>query len=206
MTVVAGVARVTDHVEQGLERLLVQYKNKPRLRAWLSAYLKQVQDLEDAIFEMRVKRFIDSAEGVQLDIIGRVVGEGRNSRDDALFRLFLRARIRINRSLGTNKDIFDVMGIISSSPFTFLEYPPATLAIELSEIPDFDPVLLLGLVREAKAGGVGISFVVPTTDPDHEFLWMSVGDTSDPAHGFGDSEAPDDDGLLSDAVTMRGTL
>src|SRR5688572_13994483 len=104
-----ALTKIADHVEQGLRLLLDQYKDKPRLTALLSSYLNRVQELEDAAWDVRIKRFVDDAVGAQLDGIGRIVGELRQGRDDVTYRLFILARIRVNLSFGHADDVIDVL-------------------------------------------------------------------------------------------------
>lgn len=158
------IERIISHVGDGLDRLLTQYKGRPRLKGWASAYLRQVQVLEDAAYDVLIARMIDNAIGVQLDVIGRIVGEFRSGRVDTVYRRFLRARIRINRSQGNTQDVLDVLAIITSTPLFFTEYQPACLYIALSQIADEDPVLLYSMLRDTKAGGVKLVFIVPTTN------------------------------------------
>jgi hypothetical protein len=197
------IDHIHDHVDQGLDRLLDQFRDKPRLGAWLRSLLRQCQLFEDAVYDVIVKRLIDNAEAEQLNVIGRVVGEPRRGREDAIYRLFIRARIRINRSMGAAKDVLDVLQIIAPEPALFDETPPASMSIEFAVPPAQDPSLLYGMLRDTKAGGVGLTMVAATTVSNMQFRWSSVEDANDPNLGFGDANATGTSGLLADAVTMR---
>ncbi len=194
-------ARVLDHVEQGLALLLDQYKYKPRLEAWLSAYLRQVQELENATYDVIILRLLDVATGAQLATLGKIVGQpnSENLGDDE-YRIFIRARILINRSTGDMTGILAVLDLISDTPLTANEYFPASMLFEFEEFLDHDPELVATMLRDAKAAGVWLGVVVPTALPINQFLYMSVGDTSVSTHAYGDSENPDTFGLLSDGV------
>lgn len=184
----AALPKVLDHADQGVARLLTQYRRRPLIDAWARAYLNQVQKLEDACWEVIIARFIDSAVGDQLDMIGRIVGELRHDRIDVTYRVFIRARIRINRSKGNTKDVLDVLNIITAAPLFFREYQPACLFIQLNQIADEDVVLLYGQLRDTKAGGVKLVLIAPTTNTEM-FLPRSVGaivTTNDPTHACGD--------------------
>lgn len=195
--------RVPNHVEKGLDLVLSQYRNRPIFLAWLASYLRQVQLLEDATYDVIVSRFLDRATNAQLELIGKIVGEPRLGRDDDLYRIFVAARIRINRSFGRYRDVLDVYNIISSTPKILVEMAPARLFLQLLDVPSIDPVLILGMLRDTKAGGVGLSMISPTAAPSKQFLPCSVGDASVHDNGCGDANAPASFGLLSDAVTMR---
>jgi len=81
----------------------------PNLNAFLRALLRQVQYAEDAFYSVILSRFIGYASGVQLDAIGRLVGEARLGRsDDAEYRSAIRLRIFVNGSSGRPEDIIYV--------------------------------------------------------------------------------------------------
>lgn len=166
--------RDIDHVGQGLGLLLNQFKNKPRLAAWATAYLRQCQLLEDAIYDVMIKRLIDNATGIRLDVIGKIVGEPRSDRDDPTYKIFIFARIRVNRSRGALIDVLEVIAMITATPLLLREYQPACIAIEMLAIPDRDPVLIYIILRDTKAGGVKLSMISPTSTTKM-FLPMSAG-------------------------------
>lgn len=81
----------------------------PNLNSILSILLKQVQIVENVFHSVIVSRFIGSAVGVQLDQIGRLVGEPRYGRaDDAVYRRAIRLRIFVNGSSGRPEDIIQI--------------------------------------------------------------------------------------------------
>jgi hypothetical protein len=179
--------RINNHVEQGLARLLRQFKDKPRIRGWAKSYLKQCQLLEDAIYDVMIYRMIDNAVGEQLNVIGRIVGEPRgNNTVDADYKVFLRARVRINRSQGTTGDVLAVLAIVSKTPVYFAEFAPACLFIESLSVPDRDPVVIYTALHATKAAGVKLTYVVPTSETK-ALVPMSVGESNDFDHAVGDA-------------------
>lgn len=178
--------RDISHVDQGLSLLLAQFKGRPRIQAWAKAYLRQCQLLEDAIYDVLIQRLIDNAVGVQLDTIGKIVGELRSGMNDATFKIFITARIRINRSRGNTEDVLDVVAIITTTTLRFREYRPACLYMEFLAITDRDPVLIFRELHETKAGGVKLTVIVPTSNTI-AFLPMTVGGVSDPLHAAQDA-------------------
>lgn len=195
-------SRVSDHVEKGLALTLSQYRARPIFELWLVSYLRQVQCLEDAAYDVILSRFVDRAKNAQLDLIGKLVGEPRLGRTDDVYRVFVAARIRINRSSGRYRDLVDVYNIICSAPKRMLDVPPANVALEVLDVPDIDPMLLLSMLRDTKAAGVGISLVVPTVAPSLQFLCGTVGAEIIPAaNGCGDVNDPSSGGRLSSAIS-----
>lgn len=78
----------------------------PNLNAFLAVLLKPVQVIENVFFDVIRARFLGHATGVQLDAIGRLVGEDRLGRlDDAVYRKAIRLRIYVNGSSGRPEDL-----------------------------------------------------------------------------------------------------
>jgi hypothetical protein len=75
------------------------------LRAVLSAFLSEVQGLENTVFDVIVSRLIGFAKGVQLDMLGRFVGENRLGRSDTDYRAAIRLKTYINGSSGRPEDL-----------------------------------------------------------------------------------------------------
>lgn len=73
MTVTATI----DHPALGLSRLATQYQQAPKLRAYLTQLLTQAQDIEQLFEAVAAIVDIDSAEGVQLDNLGELIGISR---------------------------------------------------------------------------------------------------------------------------------
>ena len=65
----------------------------------------QVQEVEDAVYQILTDTVLETAEGAQLDGLGEIVGEERAGRDDATYRIAIRTRIAINLSEGTIENI-----------------------------------------------------------------------------------------------------
>ena len=112
--------------------------SKPNWEAILTAFGNQVQDLEDALYELLTKRSIDSATGVQLDGLGEILGEAREGRDDPAYREALRVRILLNLCESTPEEIIEIMLRASgSSSVEFEEFFPAALTVNI--VDPIDP-------------------------------------------------------------------
>lgn len=77
-----------DHLTKGLDRLAVQYSESTNFINYLSAILREHQTLEDALQDILNNRSIDTAFGIQLDIIGEIVGQPRILVDATAFQFF----------------------------------------------------------------------------------------------------------------------
>jgi hypothetical protein len=161
----AELQQVTDHEEQAYNLLLEQYLEKPRIAALLASYSQEVQELEDAIWGVRIGRMLDDAEGVQLDVIGRLVGLLREGRADNVYRVLLAGKIRVNWSHGHPDDVIAVVRLVqgTENSHRYLDVYPASLEVIFQD--DFVETdrgfvapelarLVAQLVRQARSAGV----------------------------------------------------
>lgn len=151
------ITQNTDH-EGAVRRLIEQFKNKPDLEALIRIYLRQIQDLEDAAFEVILERDLDNAVGVQLSTIGSIVQQPRTTPDDDRYRTAIRARIAINLSNATAEDVIKVANLLLQEygeSYELRDEPPAQFRITVHDpLQSSDADLLLLLLDEADAGGV----------------------------------------------------
>lgn len=189
------IAHITDHVQAGLALLIEQYRGKPRLEGMLTAYLNRVQELEDATWSVITGRLIDYAVGVQLDVLGKLVGQARQTDLDEPYRARIRARIRANRSLGHAADLVAVAMLAANattSQVTYEELQPATALVDI--LLAIDPAVapaIRDLLGAAKPLGVALALAF-SGYPDGETFALAIDDTliTDAARGFGPSEDP----------------
>lgn len=159
------LVKIENHVEQGLALLLLQYRDKPRLAALISSFLRRVQELEDADFDVLIKRLLDNATGEQLNVIGRIVGQvNEASWNDETYRLFIKARIRANQSNGHGNDVIDVVNLVEAADFVLREYYPATMFVDFATAPAVAPLILIALARRAKGSGVRLQLLYGAHD------------------------------------------
>lgn len=192
-----------DHETRGLARFIEQYRDKTKLNALARSYLKIIQEIENAAWEVILYRLLTNAEGEQLDMIGRIVGRGRNDLPDSDYLLAIRAQIRINRSSGTPEDLIDVarLTLPAGFTFTFEEQHPATVFFTVSGAVNFSISLLLDNLKRAKAGGVRLFLEYSEADDENTFTFAS-GDVVevDANQGFAD-DAGATGGVLSEVLT-----
>ena len=70
--------------DQGLDRLIWQYRDSPNVRALIVSALSEFDDIGSAIVGLRTRLDIDVATGAQLDGIGEIVGVLRPSSTPVL--------------------------------------------------------------------------------------------------------------------------
>jgi len=73
------MAAITDKGTQVMDGLLLrQYQESPILKQYLHAYVEEMDDLFCAIEDVYFGRFLDTAIGAQLDVIGEILQQSRN--------------------------------------------------------------------------------------------------------------------------------
>ena len=77
-----------NHLEIAKDRLLDQYKNSTNLINYIDALLSPAQELEDVINDLLILRWIDSASGYNLDVLGEIVGQPRTVYNAASLLFF----------------------------------------------------------------------------------------------------------------------
>lgn len=146
------------HIAEALANLVSQFRGKAYVEATLSAFVQQVQDLEDVFFELLEERFIDDAVGAQLDGFGSIVGEARESRPDDEYKTAIKARIQLNLGNGTPEDIIGlVRSVAGNVRVKVTDYYPAAFIADVVDPIDplvIDPARLLAIVQTGKPAGV----------------------------------------------------
>lgn len=121
----------------------------------------EAQAMEDTLQQIYSGYWIDEAVGEQLDVLGRVVGQERGGMVDADFRRLIRARISVNRSKGTVKDVITVAKLVVDDETVYYKVDQvgsAGFALYLLDQPVSNDVaaLTLKMLQDTKAGGVRI--------------------------------------------------
>lgn len=146
------IEKIDDITSNALDRLPTQFKGKERIEGMIAAFTDQLQEIEDVLSDLVEFRALDNAQGAQIDVIGKIVGEPRKGRNDDLYKLWVRARIAINTSRGTPEDLIKVFNIVTGSTRSHLhEYRPAE--VEIFGNVDFSALVDSGPESFAFAGG-----------------------------------------------------
>ena len=181
--------QTTTHIAEGLALLITQYRDKPNLAAILTAYLTQVQEIEDVAFDiLAILGDIDSQVGEQLDLIGRIVGQDREGRTDAVYIQWIHARVLVNRSSGLVDELLQILELVASGNSRgYTPAYPASFLIEIFGAFSGDAQAVAAILGEARAAGVNGQFLYSVQADADTFTW-ATGDTEEASttQGWGD--------------------
>lgn len=155
---------IPDHREKGLNLLITQFRSKRAANSSpnpnnmykiLTPFLDQIQDIEYAISDIGTLRWLDVAQGQQLDELGAIYNLTRDGRDDEEYRLAIKFQIYIARSSGEPESIIAfVKDITNATRVRLIEAYPAGLYI----FTNGDNVLttrnIIPLIERVMASGV----------------------------------------------------
>lgn len=168
-----------DHVEVALARLPSQCRDAAGvpLEGWrglVTALVGQVQVLEDLALAVLLQKFIDNATGVQLNKIGRKVGQARNGADDATYRRYIRARIWTNRSRGLIEDWIRIALQVINDDGAYVHVvnlgnASAIVSIEAITLDEDIGIILFGFLVKAAAAGVQLVLVASESEPSETY-------------------------------------
>lgn len=127
----------------------------------LTALIGPIQDVENALQQLLTERTIDTAVGVQLDVLGRVVGQARGGLPDDDYRRYLRARIATNRSNGVTEDLITIMSLVvndSTATYDVERSGTATVVARIAGIAVTDALgsIVYTFLKSATSAGVRV--------------------------------------------------
>jgi len=174
------------HATLGLARMLWQYRDKPRMQGFLTAFLNDCQSLEDVTLQVLTGRWPLTAIGVQLDVLGRIVGQERGELTDDQYRLYILARILVNKGNGRVEEIIDILEILGVTEAIYVDEGTAELRVDISGQADGN--LIGDLVNDARGGGIRLDW---RWNEQTESACFAMGDTlgadeTNATGGFGD--------------------
>ena len=148
---------ILDHAQQALGRLAEEYRGKPLIEGLFNAVSVEVQELEDAIYQLSTERYLDDAVGVQLDALGVILAEERGAFTDDPYRVVLKAKRLVNKSSGTTEELIAIFKLLEpTATITVTTWPPACVTVEIDvPITAAKEVLYRRFLRKARMAGVG---------------------------------------------------
>ncbi|MEI6806743.1 MAG: DUF2612 domain-containing protein [Myxococcaceae bacterium] len=143
--------------------LLSQFHDSPILNALQNAFLEQIAELEFVFEDLR--NLIDQAEGSQLDVLGKIVGQKRFAMSDANYKLWLEARILLNKSRGIEDDLRDLLRILIHQEVEIREHSDIAFTVFIYQVTSQDPQQLFEIIKHAKPLGVQIRLQIALQEP-----------------------------------------
>lgn len=104
-----------DVVETGISRMVWELQSGENHVKFATLFLKQMQEIEDSFFQILDAGNIDLAEGVQLDLIGYIIGVTRGNMDDNTFRDNLKFQVIVNTADSTYESIYTAFFALTES-------------------------------------------------------------------------------------------
>ncbi len=198
--------RITDHIEAAIARLISQFRDpKPVLHGMIYSYVEQIQELENTVWDVINHRLLDpapgesvGAEGVQLDVLGKIVGQPRLALSDEGYRTAIKIRIRVNRSRGTSEDLLAILRLAMPSPKVFV-YSEEWIHASTVFVEDISVELaftLLTSLFSARAAGYRaiLTYNTDRVSSGDMFLWAN--DETGGQGGFGNDGDDTSGGLM----------
>ncbi|SRR5579875_1859615 len=155
---------ITNHVQQGLARLLTQYQNSPNFQGLITALISPIQTIENALVDMNTLRYLPNAFGQQLDNIGVIVGLPRPpGTPDNIYIQLLLGQIKENISQGQPEQVIQVFELFTQTGFLiFYEGQNCEFLVESAWIPPDQATVdrVIGILQNTAPAGVRCDGIV----------------------------------------------
>ncbi len=180
-----SIPKITDHKNQALNRLIVQYKGAEFIEALIGVEGDKAQELEAAFCSIDEQTELIDSEGAQLDAWGTILNQGREGLSDPDYKIRLVEKIAEYNSEGTPEDLIDIFSVLmNADTIQYDEIYPAEFQLQAINP---NPIGTLSQVAQslnrAKPAGVGVNAIATTANP-----FVFENDAS--GNGFDDFNAP----------------
>lgn len=133
------------------------------------------QELQDVLWELKTERWLSSAVGEQLDLIGQILGLPRNQGEsDEDYRERLEFQVFINLSSGTPEQIIEATQTLTESSYVrFFDVFPAFFQLEIDSQEDTLPSPVNDLneaIFNISSAGVNYAPITTTYKSSQPFL------------------------------------
>lgn len=139
----------------------------------------QAQDIENVAGQLKTMRSLATAEGVNLDVIGVIVGQARDGMIDDDYRRYIRARILVHRSNGTMDQLIEItkaiLNVLETGHVIIRGINDASFILEVRDFAVTDPVAraLQDMLCTATSAGVRIGIVYSAVPLSQTFRFDS---------------------------------
>lgn len=181
-----------DLVATAIGRIITQYKGKPKLQGSIEATVQTIQELDDCALQIPPLYDIDVATGVNLDMLGKLVGQSRvlvngSTVTDEQLRLLIRARIARNATHATGEEMIAQLALIfSGAHIELYDWEMMSIGYAIGRVLTSDEVAVLQTGILPKPMGVSI---VPSEFYDPNDFFGFAEDPDPHAAGLGDDSS-----------------
>jgi hypothetical protein len=167
---------IDSHDEIAARKLAPPFWGKPFIAALLSSFLREIQRLEDTVWDILDIRTLPNADLPRLKVLGRIVGQPRLNFSTESYRLLIEARALANVSRGRASDLLAVLELlVGPASYSLFEIGDATLWLTTLQPLDSEGVdLLTQILPDTRAAGVGLQLLFTRTTLADTFLWGDV--------------------------------
>jgi len=181
---------MADYLQKLRDDLLEQFKGKPNIEVFQRALARQLEDLYGLFEQLNTLRWLQDAEGVQLDGVGDIAVMSRTDAliiskladinvpmDDPTYRLYLTWKVNLNTTNCTYRDVYRALKMFwPNTPLYYSEDVdyPATMFWSTPMLRPEDDVSVLLVAPQVKAAGVALQIIAQTETPDMGEIWIGV--------------------------------
>jgi hypothetical protein len=188
---------LSDFTDIYLNKLAYQFETSENFRSFIEAFLKQFEELNNAIQDVRTLRYLDTSEGKQLDNIGEIVGITRPfGYSDEDYRFLIKIQIMINNCDMTVDNTLEILLTIFGNDYVRYVCNTTLEAVYVisTTLSDIQKTMLKRIPRTLGIGNVDFQLVV---DPNETFSFAE-----DPTgKGFGTITDPEVGGNFATLIT-----
>ncbi|PWU06781.1 MAG: hypothetical protein C5B43_01325 [Verrucomicrobia bacterium] len=157
---------ITNYFERTVALLAAQFQEKKpdgtltNFQKMLAAIVTQVTEIQYQEYLLNTMRWLATAQGVQLDGLGQIIGLARYSgQSDTSYREDLQFQIFINQSSGTPEQVIEILKYLTdASRIWYFELYPAAYLMASNGLtyptPPLDPSSLVPAIQSCSPAGV----------------------------------------------------
>lgn len=144
--------------------VMEQFKNSSNLLSLIEIFAEKNDEIAEVLNTLENCFDIDTSTKAQLDMLGNLVGETRDERNDDDYRIAIKFRIFLNCAQGVPEDLLEcAKTLTSASKIQYMEIHPAKIHLTIygGNIPDN----LKKLLKSIAPIGVGLSVAKGSLNP-----------------------------------------
>jgi hypothetical protein len=194
------VTQVTSHTVAALLHVGSQFLGKENFEKLLTIIGEEIDEVEQAFFDLLNLRSLETAEGEQLDVIGVRLDLSRSGRTDTEYRSALYAKVGYNIASGTPDQVISLTKLITGiTDLKYQEFYPAHVRIEL--YADFPSILAVTQLKQLLPVGVGPLELLSWGLETNVFSFSTTDGPQDDTRSFADGFGTTDDPLLGGVMS-----